>query len=50
MEAKLNSMGKTIIQEYLTTVNKKFSLSFIISYVTQEEKNELCELINNTKI
>lgn len=43
-------MGKTIIQEYLTTVNKKFSLSFIISYVTQEEKNELCELINNTKI
>jgi len=50
MEAKLNSMGKTIIQEYLTTVNKTFSLSFIISYATQEEKNELYEVINNTKI
>jgi len=50
MEAKLDYMGKIIIQEYISTVDKKFSLSFIISYTTDEEKNELYEVINKVKI
>lgn len=50
MEAKLDYMGKIIIQEYISTVNRGFSLSFIISYTTEEEKNELYEVINNIKI
>jgi len=50
MEAELDYMGKTIIQQYISTVNKGFSLSFIISYTTEEEKNELYEVINNIKL
>ncbi|CAL2079110.1 hypothetical protein [Tenacibaculum sp. 190524A02b] len=50
MEVKFDYMGKIIIQEYISTVIKGFSLSFIISYTTEEEKNELYEVINNIKI
>ena len=50
METKLDYMGKTIIQEYISTVNKGFSLCFIISYTNEEEKNELYDVINNIKI
>ena len=50
MEAKLDYMGKIIIQEYISTVSKDFTLSFIISYTTEEEKQELYEIINNIKI
>ncbi len=50
MEARLDSMGKIILQEMISTVNNGFSLSFIISYSTEEEKNELYEVINNVKI
>ena len=50
MEARLDYMGKIVIQEYISTVNKGFSLSFIISYSTEEEKKELYEVINNIKI
>lgn len=50
MEASLDYMDQKIIQNYITTVNRGFSLSFIISYTTEEEKNELYEVINNIKI
>jgi len=50
METKLDYMGTVITQEYISTVNKGFSLSFIISYATEEEKNELYEVIDNIKI
>ena len=50
MEAKLDYMGKTIIQDYITTVSKGFSLSFIVSYTTEEEKAELYEILENIRI
>jgi hypothetical protein len=50
MEARLDYMGKIVIQEYISTVNKGFTLSFIIIYSTEEEKKELYEVINNIKI
>lgn len=50
MEARLDYMGQIIIQEYISTVNKGFSLSFIISYSTDKEKSELYEVVNNVKI
>jgi hypothetical protein len=50
MEARLDYMGKIIIQEYISTVNKGFSLSFIISYSTDKEKSELYEVVDNVKI
>ena len=50
LEAKLDYVGKTIIQEYICTVSKGFSLSFIISYTTDAEKEELYQIIDNMKI
>jgi len=50
LESKLEYMGQTIFQEYITTVNKGFSLSFIIAYTNEEEKNELYEVINSVRI
>lgn len=50
METNLDFMGKTITQEYISTVNRGFSLSFVISYTTEEEKNELHDIINKVKI
>lgn len=42
--------NQSIIQEYLTTLSNGFSLSFILSYSTEQEKDELYELINNIKM
>lgn len=50
MEARLDYMGKIIFQEYISTVKKGFSLSIIISYSTEEEKNELYQVIDSIKI
>jgi hypothetical protein len=50
MEVKVDYMGKNIIQEYISAVNKGFSLSFIISYTSEEERDELYEIIDNVKI
>ncbi len=50
MEAKLDYLNKTIVQEYMTTVSKGFSLSFIVSYTNEDEKNELYEIIKKIKI
>lgn len=50
MEAKIDYMGATITQEYMTTVRKGFSLSFVISYITEDEKNELYEIVNKIRI
>lgn len=50
MEAKIDYLGTTIVQEYMTTVTKGFSLSLIISYTTEEEKEELKKIIDNTKM
>ncbi len=50
MEATIEYMGETIVQEYITTIKNGFSLSFIISYTTEENKKELYEIINTIKI
>lgn len=50
MEAKLDYMNQTIIQDYISTVTNGFSLSFIVSYTTKEQKNELYKIINKIKI
>jgi hypothetical protein len=50
LEAGLDYMGEIISQEYISTVKNGFTLSFIITYSNEEEKNELYEVINNVKI
>ena len=50
MEAKLNYMNNTIIQEYITTVTNGFSLSYVVSYTTEEERSELYEIIDKIKM
>ncbi|TSE08488.1 MULTISPECIES: hypothetical protein [Aquimarina] len=50
MEAKLDHMNKTVIQHYISTVTKGFSLSFIVSFATDNGKNELYEIIEKIKI
>ena len=50
LEAKLDILGKTIIQEYMTTVVNGFSLSFVISYTNDEERAELNKIIASIKI
>ncbi|WP_027420718.1 hypothetical protein [Crocinitomix catalasitica] len=50
LEAKTNIMDKTIVQEYITTITNGFSLAYIISYVDEDEKNELYEIIDQIKM
>jgi hypothetical protein len=50
LETRLDYMGEIISQEYISTVKNGFTLSFIITYSNEEEKNELYEVINNVKI
>lgn len=50
LETRLDHIGEIISQEYISTVKNGFTLSFIITYSTEEEKNELYEVINNVKI
>lgn len=50
LEAKFDIMGKTLTQEYFTTVTKGFSLSFIVSYSTEEEKAELYRILEKVKM
>ncbi len=50
METQLHFDGKTILQEYISTVSKGFSLSFVITYATEDEKEALYAIINSIKI
>lgn len=50
LEAKLDYLGTTIIQEYISTVSKGFTLSMILSYTSEEEKKELYELVDNIEM
>lgn len=50
MEVELDYMRKLIIQEYFSTVTKGFSLTFVISYTTEEEKSELYQILDGIKI
>lgn len=50
LEAKIDIPGKTITQEYYATVTNGFSLSFIASYMNEDERDELYQIINNIKI
>jgi hypothetical protein len=49
LETRLDHIGEIISQEYISTVKNGFTLSFIITYSTEEEKNELYEVINNVE-
>lgn len=50
MESKPIVPGQDITQEYMTTVTKGFSLTFIISYSNEDEKAELYQMISDLKI
>lgn len=50
LETEINYLNQSIFQEYMTTLRKGFCLSFILSYSTVEEKEELYEIINNILI
>jgi len=47
--ASLDLGGKTITQEYNTTVKNGFSLSFVCSYTDEDERAELFSIIDNIK-
>ena len=50
LEGKMDIMGKTVTQEYISTVTEGFCLSFILTYTTKQEKKKLYKFINGTKI
>lgn len=49
MNAQLNFKGIKIKQVYYSTIINKFSFNFIISYVSEEEKSELINIIKSLK-
>ena len=49
LTAKLDVMTKKIVQEYITTVTDGFALSFILSYTSDQEKEELYKVIEGMK-
>lgn len=49
LEAKLDQMGTLIIQEYIATVTKGFSLSFVVTYSNEDERNELYKIVDKIK-
>ena len=50
LEAKIDYMNQTIIQEYISTVSKELSLSFIVTYTSKSERDELYKIIDNISI
>lgn len=50
MNAELNYRGLKIKQVYYSSVAKQFCLSFIISYISDEQKAELINSLNTLKI
>ncbi len=50
MESTIDVIGKTITQDYISAIKNGFSLSFIISYLNEDEKKELYRIIENIKI
>lgn len=50
LEASAEYLGMTITQEYFTRLYKGFTFSIIISYVSQEDKLALYEMLNEMKI
>jgi hypothetical protein len=50
MHLNLNYMGRTISQDYVTTVLNGFALTMVVSYSTEEEKAEIYQIINNIEI
>jgi hypothetical protein len=50
LHANLKYMDNIIKQEYITTVVNGFSLSFIVTYLTDEQKNELYRILDKVKI
>lgn len=49
MNAEVTYMGIKITQTYYSTVINKFAFSFIISYASDEQKNELIYSLNSLK-
>lgn len=50
LEAKIDVGDRTVTQEYYATVSNGFSLSFIVSYMNESERDELYQIIKNIKI
>lgn len=50
METNLFYIGQDITQEYICTIVNGFSLVFIISYTTEEERRELQSIIEGIRI
>lgn len=50
LEAKFDFLNNTIIQEYIATVTNGFSLGFIATYSTEDQRKELYEIINHIKL
>ncbi len=50
MKANISYLGIQITQDYITTVTKGFSLSFVASYSSEEQKAELYKVLSNMKM
>lgn len=50
LEAKIDHTNQTIIQEYISTVTNGFTLSFIISFTSEDDREELYEVLENIKM
>lgn len=50
MHLELNYMGRTVSQDYLTTVINGFALSMVMSYSNDDEKAEIYQIIDSLEI
>lgn len=50
LKSSLNHLRRTINQEFFARIEKGFSLSFIITYANDEEKEELYKIIDSIEI
>ena len=50
LEVSANYMGIEVKQNYWSTINKGFCLSFILSYNTEKEQEELMQIINKVRL
>ena len=49
MHCECNVLGMNVIQEYISTVHKKFALNFVITYLRKEDKDLLINCLKKIK-
>lgn len=49
LKLSIDFLGSKIYQEYYTVIKNGFALSFVVSYINDEQRNELEKIINSVQ-